>query len=555
MSDATPTVIYLEPDDEITAVVRRLREADASRVILVAPGRTKATTSAMGLRLLGGLARDEGRELILVADAAARSLAAEAGIASAATLTEARELRDVTVAPTARSAGAQITVARGSRAVPVPPPTIGPERDPSFDETRAVPVAAPVAAVAARPRGPSRPSRPSRDRRRGVPVALLAAAALLLLGVAAAGAFLLPGATIRLAPRTAAIGPFAYELQTGDELPIQEESGEMPVTASGTATGVREVRVQATGVVVLQNWNTVAVEVPAGTQVAAGDIVFATDTTVVVPPGGLTSDGTIAPGTESVGVTAVEAGPAGNVAAEAIDTMLTQPTASRLRGFPNSRLRVVINPDPTVDGAAEDVPVVEQTDVDAVLDGFRTELSTAVAAARTDDPNRIYLEPADGDQAVDVSVPDDLVGREGETTFALEGTIRWRVRWLARDEVEAAAAARLASDPAAVGEGRELVDAALAVTLDPPAITGETARIPVHVTAATRPIIDPEALRSAVAGMTRDEAIQVLEPIGAASVDLWPGWVNRVTELAWRVEIVAESAIVAQPSGSASAAP
>ena len=547
MSDATPTVIYLEPDDEITTVVRRLRETDAPRVILVAPGRTRATTSALGLRLLGGLARDEGRELILVADAAARSLAAEAGIASAASLAEARELREVRVAPTAPSAGARISVARGSRAVPVPPPAIGPERDPSFDETRAVPVARPVPAA-------PRVRRPS-SRRRPVPVALLAAAALLLVGVVAAAAILLPGATIRVAPRTAAIGPFAYELVTGDELAIQQERGEEPVSGSGTATGIREVRVQATGVVVLQNWNTVAVEVPAGTEVAAGEIVFVTGATVVVPPGGLTGNGTIAPGTESVAVTAVEPGAAGNVAAEAIDTMRSEPTASRLRGFPNSRLRVVINPDPTVDGAAEDIPVVERADVDAVLEGFRAQLETEVAAARADDPARIYLEPAEGDEVVDVSVPDDLVGREGETAFDLAGTVRWTVRWLSRDEVEAAAAARLAADADAVSEGRELVDDAVAVTVDAPAIAGETARIPVHVSAATRPIIDDGALRASLAGKTREEVIAALEPIGPASVELWPGWVDRVTGIGWRVELVLESEIGGQPSAGPSAAP
>ncbi|MEO8246293.1 MAG: hypothetical protein ABI622_04150 [Chloroflexota bacterium] len=547
MSDATPTVIYLEPDDEITAVVRRLRETDAPRIILVAPGRTKATTSAMGLRLLGSLAREEGRELILVADAAARSLATEAGIASAPSLAEARELRDVTVASAPHMAGSRITVARGSRAVPVPAPTVGPERDPSFDETRSVPVAPPA----------GRPAPPVRRRSsasRSVPVALLVAVALLLVGALAAGAFLLPGATIRVAPRTAAIGPFAYELLTGDELALQQESGDAPVSASGTATGIHEVRVQASGVVVLQNWNTVAVEVPAGTQVAAGEIVFATGATVVVPPGGLTSDGTIAPGTESVGVTAVEAGPAGNVAAEAIDTMLSQPTASRLRGFPNSQLRVVINPDPTVDGAAEDVPIIEQADVDAVLDGFRGELASAVTTARTDDPNRIYLDAAEGDQGVDVTVPDDLVGREGEAAFDLAGTIHWTVRWLARDEVEAAAAARLVGDAAAATEGRELVEEAVAVIVDQAALTGDSARIAVHVTAATRPIIDLDALRTALAGVTREEAIALLAPIGPASVDLWPGWVDRITGIGWRVEIIVESEIDIQPSAGPTAA-
>ena len=38
-TDGEPQLLYLEPDDEITSVIRRLRGADAGRVILVAPGR------------------------------------------------------------------------------------------------------------------------------------------------------------------------------------------------------------------------------------------------------------------------------------------------------------------------------------------------------------------------------------------------------------------------------------------------------------------------------------------------------------------------------------
>ena len=81
MADGTQ-LLYLEPDDEVTTVVRRLREADAGRVVLVASGRTKATTSAVALRLLAQVAAEEGREIALVADPGARALAAEAGIAA-----------------------------------------------------------------------------------------------------------------------------------------------------------------------------------------------------------------------------------------------------------------------------------------------------------------------------------------------------------------------------------------------------------------------------------------------------------------------------------------
>src|SRR6188472_3774485 len=98
MADDTQ-LLYLEPDDEVTSVVRRLREADAKRVVLVASGRTKATTSAVALRLLAQVAAEEGRELALVADPGARALAAEAGIAAFASVAEANVEGAVPAAP------------------------------------------------------------------------------------------------------------------------------------------------------------------------------------------------------------------------------------------------------------------------------------------------------------------------------------------------------------------------------------------------------------------------------------------------------------------------
>ncbi|HEY7464785.1 MAG TPA: hypothetical protein VH987_10195, partial [Candidatus Limnocylindria bacterium] len=88
MADDTQ-LLYLEPDDEITTVVRRLREADSPRVVLVATGRSKATTSAVALRLLAQVAAEEGRHIALVADAGGRALAAEAGIPAFASVADA----------------------------------------------------------------------------------------------------------------------------------------------------------------------------------------------------------------------------------------------------------------------------------------------------------------------------------------------------------------------------------------------------------------------------------------------------------------------------------
>ena len=108
-----PQLIYLEPDDEITSLVRRLRAAESDSVVVVAPGRSRATSSAVALRLLAQVAAEEKRSLSLVADPGTRALAGEAGIpafASVAEATSGNEAPDQGAAPLEPTTWAASTV-------------------------------------------------------------------------------------------------------------------------------------------------------------------------------------------------------------------------------------------------------------------------------------------------------------------------------------------------------------------------------------------------------------------------------------------------------------
>ena len=249
-------LLYLEADDEITTVIRRLRESDGESVILVAPGRAKALTSSVSLRLLASIAADEGRAVALVADATTRSLGSEAGIATYASVADAEQGVAATIVPPTR---AQIHVVQGgeptahdaAQAAPAP------RRNERLDDTRAVPIA-------------TTPVTPVRKRARRVPWLAVAGALALLLVAGVAGAVVAPAATIHLAPQAEVVGPKTYDLTlTPDVL-----SGTLRAKTTGHATGKYVDRTAATGVVLFQNFNTYPVDVPAGAQVAAGSIVF-----------------------------------------------------------------------------------------------------------------------------------------------------------------------------------------------------------------------------------------------------------------------------------------
>jgi hypothetical protein len=102
----------------------------------------------------------------------------------------------------------------------------------------------------------------------------------------------------------------------------------------------------------------------------------------------------------------------------------------------------------------------------------------------------------------------------------------------------------LLSDGRATPEGATLDESTIQVDLGDPALDGEAITVPASVTAAAARDVDENTLRTELAGMTADDAEAALAEIGPSTVELWPGWVDRVPRLGWRVtfDVQAEDA-------------
>ena len=528
----TPVVVYLEADDEVTSVVRRLRGADPGPIIIVAPGRSRATSSVVALRLLGRAADADGRSLAVVGDALTRSLAAEAGVAAFASLDDARNAEGG-AAPVVEPRHASISVVRGPAADETAPTlaALAPSGTSPDDLTR--PVAVPPAP--ARPPRARRPARaPASRRRSGLPLGVLGALALLLVAAGVAATSLLPAATVTIVPRTVEIGPVAYEIEVAD---TERSSGTETASAEVVASGTYDAQEPAAGTVVLFNWTYVAVDVPAGTFVAAGEQAFATQADVTVPPGSLTAGGQIAAGDVSVAVVAAAPGPAGNVAAEAIDVVVNQSIDARLRGFPNNPERRVVNPEPTTGGVDSTGPEITQADVDAAVTAVRQALAAQVADAIGEvDPGMITVQPAQAEPTIEL--PEGLVGMRDEERIEISGELAWEVVRADPTAVTDEARDRLLSDPALVPEGHELLEGSIAVELGEASLADGTLTVPAEVTARSSAAIDLAQVRDRIAGRSAQEAEATLSDLGSVSVELWPGWASTVPELEWRVEIL-----------------
>ncbi len=516
-----PRLLYLEPDDEITSVVRRLRESDATRVVLVVPGRSRATASAVGLRLLAGFATDAGRELALVADGSTRALAAEAGIAVFATVADATAGTVSAETPTAPRAPIHIVRGDGSSSAVSPEAPAPAVRSPSSDETVAVrlPPAEP------KRRGGRGAGRPPRGRGGWIVLAVIVVLAVTV------GAALLPGATIRIVAATTVIGPLEYPL---DVTIAGRESGELAATRSASPTGERIEQVPAIGVVTFSNWNPDAVAVPLGTRVSVdGGIAFVTDERLVVPR----RNSFFVPSHGSVAVTAVEGGEGGNVESGTIDTIEDNSVRILLTGgLLDNPNRLVTNNEATAGGAEVPHTVVEQSDIDALVAEIGTDLAGQLAS-RLGAADRLYAAGSAG-EAPTIPVPDDLVGTEDLERLEFTGTLVFDRPYVMRSVAEDAARTAFGADLEAVPAGMSVVAESLTVALGAVTVGTETLRIEATVGATAVADLDEDAIRQRAAGLTEDEARAELAEVGELEIELWPQWVDRIPRLTMRITVL-----------------
>lgn len=519
--DGEPQLLYLEPDDEITSVIRRLRGADAGRIVLVAPGRSRATSSVVALRLLQRAAAETGRSVALVADASTRSLAGEAGIAAFASVADATSPTPSPAEPMTPTR-APIHVVRGAGgARPQPPRPIA--ATDGMDETVAVHLPPPAGAAG----GPGR----GRRRARGLPrwpwlVALLIVALAL-------GAALLPGATVRIAAATLPVGPVSIPVTVDVAGHVADE---LEVTKPGTATGERLEEVAATGTVTFTNWSLVAVEIPQGTRVSVGGTTaFSTLERFVIQRGRFNGK-VIQPGQGSVGVVAVVPGPDGNVGGDAIDTVDDDGVRLFLRGSPDNPNRLVTNSDPTTGGVETPHTVIQQSDVDAVVAAIEADLRSQLDAALAREPDRLYAA-APQVEVPTIEIPDELVGTEDQPTFELGGRLTFDRAYGSRAQAEATASSALLTLGDEVPAGTAIVADSIQVDLGPATLAGERLDVSASVTAAAAAKIDEAQVRDRIAGMTVAEAKAELAPLGEVDVDLWPAWVDRLPRLTFRIDI------------------
>lgn len=567
-------LIYLEPDEEITAIIDRLREADARSVRLVVPKGALILQSLISLKLLKREAAVLDREIALVIhDEVGQRLAAAADLtvyrkpkdqAAVHAATAELKTQNSTTPPIgggSRSGGKLKSEAEND----TPPAEDVPEglavhhytedgerrtengNDESGDEIRVTDFPESDTSDRSNSSDPSnrgdRPVLPVRRTPRRFIGLVIGILALLILGPLAFLEFA-PRATIALTlatePLETAVSLTATTELTEPDLdnariPATLAMAEVRVSREAPATGKKPVGNKATAALTLYNyWDANAQTIAAGTGFRAPDGTPFVATAAATIPGATTtlSQGQVVttPGTTSVVVEAEAAGTDAN----GKSGTFTIPSLSAAR---QSKIYGEAA-NPSAGGTSQEVTIVTQADLDTLTAATR-EAATAEARTKLTEglSGRLLdgaLEVTMGGEAASAAVDAEAQ----QLTLTVVATARGLL--VADDQLKAATVAVLER---AVSSGRMLVlrdnD-----TLTPVAsnLILEPGSVEIRVTVATRTAlaIDVAAVAGTLTNLPVPEAearLRETAGVTAVTIDNRPRWLDRLPRRPSQIQI------------------
>jgi hypothetical protein len=372
-------VIYIDVDDDVTAIIGKIKKAKEKIVAIVPPKRAGALQSAVNLRLIDRMVKTEKKHLVLITNNPALiALAANISIPVAKNLQSKPELAEVPALAVDEGDdiidGSELPVGDHADTVPVSDNTRqktdmrsdvidGMDIDGEAVASTAVAGSSISKKVAA---AKSKVKIPNFDKFRkrlflGIGGGVLLVALLIWMFAFAPAATVVVTAQTSPAPVSASVklgGTAATNFETGvlKSVSQQEKTDE---TIEFDATGTGEVGTESSGEVVFKNCEDDSpITIPAGTVVLANSLSYTTQSAVTVPEGSGGFGGCNTPGTSSA-VTII----AEDIGSE-YDT--ASGTTFSVAGHPNSGnvyMRAVAST--AIDGGtSKEVKVVSASDIE-----------------------------------------------------------------------------------------------------------------------------------------------------------------------------------------------
>lgn len=523
-------VIYIDVEDDITAIIGKVKQSKDKVVALVPPKRIGVLQSAVNLRLLARAAKQSDKHLAVVTNNhALMALAAAASIPVAKNLQSKPELAEV---PALQIDDEDDDIIEGSE-LPIGEHA---KQATSADDAKDTKDAAMAAALAEAPAGDETPKKP-KVKSGKVPnfntfrkrLILAIVAVLLLIGFAVWAIFIAPRATIVIKAKTTSTSINAPVTLAADKstnfasntikAAMQQKVDKK--TVDFQATGQKDNGSKAAGTVQFSNGSVSDVNVPAGTQLkSSSGLVFTTDQGVTVPAAGLgncNGQACVSNGHASVGITAAENGSKYNGATGSMSGAPAGITANITQTTSGGLTKMV-----TVVSAA-DVQKAKQSVADENTDSVKNDLKSKFPKDTT-----VIDESFQVDYGDVASAPD--VGQEAGTA-KLSVTITYKLYGVAKSEVSTFLDAFLKQQLSGKAGQRVYKNGSDKIVLQDVSQQANGAKATLIATAQVGPEIKNDDVKNIAKGKRYGEIQQNLESIqGIESVDVkfFPFWVSTV---------------------------
>lgn len=518
-------IIYIDTDDDITAIINKIKDSNDDIVALVPPKRPGILQSAVNLKLLSKSAKENGKKLVIVTNNKALvGLTAIAKIPVAKNLQSKPEIADLesdesddgddVIEGTSLPVGDIVNATDEAKK----------KSDDLADDIETIDIENEMS----RPLNKSNPDDGSEDktgRRIKVPdfsrfrkklfvgiFGILAVVAFVVWAVAYA-----PSAKIVITAKTESY-PISLALQLGSPTTSTDTSknivqtivkqSKKDLSVEFVATGTKDAGDKATGSMTLSNANnSSSINVPAGSEFTKGDYTFVTTAEVNVP-GATVSSGQIVAGTVSVAVQAENAGTGYNLSASSYSSSVSGVTAygTAMTGGTTKTVKVV---------TASDIQTASQALVDLSTDEYKKALIAEYTNSEIviGDSFKITRE---------AGVPSVAIGQEavdGKATLVSSTT--FEITAIAKSEVETFLNYTLKKQVSENSNQRIYNNGIDKVKVSGYVTTGDVTTVNISTTGQIGPDIDEATLKEQIKGLRYGEVQTLVKKIqGVSNVDV-----------------------------------
>lgn len=527
-------VIYIDTEDDVTAIIGKVKAAKEKVVALVPPKRTGVLQSAVNLRILLRTTKSAGKHLVLITnDSSLIPLAAEAGIPVAKNLQSRPEVPDIPALivdddddiidgsqlPVGDHASSAGKTAAAAKHIPVSTPSETPKKT-----------------YAAPPKEGDSP-RKSKAKSSKVPnfnsfrkkLILIILGVLLLIGFIVWAVFFAPRATVELSAKTsnesiatavtlAVDGATSAEEGTLRALKVEEQVAN---EVEFEATGTEERGEHATGTITVTRTavNNRTITIPVGTGFSNGDYTFTTTRQISlegpeIGPGGIEYP------QRDVPVKATQIGDEYNLSPRSYESTVGGVSARGGAMSGGSRQTVKIVTQADVQKASEQLAAQGSEEVKKQLTARFPRNATVIDSSFRSANAEVTSTPEVGDEA-----PGGKAKLTSSITYAMNGVSQAELE----KYIEKAVEMRLSKENEQRIYDSGVEDAAFAEFS--PSDTGGTVNL--SATSKIGPQVKDDDIKKRVAGKRFGEIqsdLKSIQGIDDVDVKFWPFWVSTVPD-------------------------